>query len=110
MQPEEGRSRVIIEGVTPEIDGGRFPIKRIVGDETIVEADILADGHDALSGLLLFCREGDTSWSEVSMESLGNDRWRGSFIVDKPGIYRYTVQGWVDHFKTWCAIWLNGPG
>ena len=59
MQPEEGRNRVIIEAVTPEIDGGRFPIKRIVGDETVVEADILADGHEALSCALLHRKEGD---------------------------------------------------
>jgi len=101
MQPEEGRNRVIIEGVTPEIDAGRFPIKRIVGEETVVEADILADGHDALSCVLLYCKDGDEEWTEVPMEPLGNDRWRASFRVEELGRYRYTVQGWVDHFKTW---------
>jgi len=101
MQPEEGRKRVIIEGVTPEIDAGRFPIKRIVGEETVVEADILADGHDALSCALLYHKEGDANWTEVPMEQLGNDRWRGSFMVQELGRYRYTVLGWIDHFKTW---------
>jgi len=101
MQPEEGRNRVIIEGVTPEIDAGKFPIKRIVGDETVVEADILADGHDALSCVLLYCKDGDEEWTEVPMEPLGNDRWRASFRVEELGRYHYTVQGWVDHFKTW---------
>ena len=101
MQPEEGRNRVIIEGVTPEIDGGRFPIKRITGEETIVEADILTDGHDALSCALLYRKEGDSNWTEAPMQALGNDRWRGSFIVQELGRYHYTVQGWVDHFKTW---------
>ena len=83
MQPEEGRNRVIIEGVTPEIDAGRFPIKRIVGEETVVEADILTDGHDALSCALLYRKEGDDEWTEVPMEPLGNDRWRG--FVPGPG-------------------------
>ena len=101
MQPEEGRNRVIIEGVTPEIDGGRFPIKRITGEETIVEADILTDGHDALSCALLYRKEGDLYWTEAPMQALGNDRWRGSFIVQELGRYQYTVQGWVDNFKTW---------
>ena len=101
MLPEEGRSRVIIEAVQPEIDGGRFPIKRIVGEETVVEADILADGHDALSCRLLYRREAETEWSEAPMEPLGNDRWRGSFRVQELGRYRYTVLGWVDHFKSW---------
>jgi starch synthase (maltosyl-transferring) len=101
MQPEEGRKRVIIERVTPEIDGGRFPIKRTVGEHTTVEAVILADGHDALSCALLYRHEGEPSWSEVAMQPLGNDRWSGSFQVNKLGHYRYTVAGWVDHFKTW---------
>ena len=114
MLPGEGRSRVIIEGVTPEIDGGRFPIKRIAGDETTVEANCLTDGHDALSCALLYRKEGAASgpgaaasgpgaagWSDVPMESLGNDRWRGSFRVTELGRYYYTVQAWVDHFKSW---------
>jgi starch synthase (maltosyl-transferring) len=101
MLPEEGRNRVIIEGVEPEIDGGRFPIKRIRGEETVVEANILADGHDALACALLYRREGEADWTEVGMEALGNDRWRGAFTVQEPGIYQYTVQGWVDQFKTW---------
>ena len=101
MQPEEGRNRVIIEGVKPEIDAGRFPIKRILGDEVVVEADILADGHDALSCVLLYRKEGDATWSEVAMEALGNDRWQASFTVKELGRYHYTVQGWVDRFKTW---------
>jgi starch synthase (maltosyl-transferring) len=101
MQPEEGRNRVIIEDVTPEIDAGRYPIKRIVGEETVVEADILADGHDVLSCVLLYRKEGDAKWTEVPMEPLGDDRWRGSFRVQELGRYRYTVLGWIDHFKTW---------
>jgi len=101
MQPEEGRNRVIIEDVTPEIDAGRYPIKRIVGEETVVQADILADGHDALSCALLYRKEGDAKWTELPMEPLGDDRWRGSFRVQELGRYCYTVLGWIDHFKTW---------
>jgi starch synthase (maltosyl-transferring) len=101
MQPEEGRRRVIIEKVTPEIDAGRYPIKRIVGEETTVEAVILADGHDALSCALLYRPEGETSWEEVPMQPLGNDRWSGSFRVQELGLYRYTVMGWINPFKTW---------
>ncbi len=101
MQPEEGRSRVIIEGVTPEVNSGRFPIKRIVGDETTVEANILTDGHDALSCSLLYRKEGAAGWTEVPMEALGNDRWRAAFKVNEVGRYQYTVEGWVDYFKTW---------
>ncbi|UCG54947.1 MAG: DUF3416 domain-containing protein [Dehalococcoidia bacterium] len=74
----ESRARIVIEGVTPEIDSGCFPIKRIVGDKVVVEADIFADGHDVLSAALLYRKESTPNWTEVPMKFLVNDRWRGS--------------------------------
>jgi len=101
IEREEGRTRIVIEGVTPEIDGGRFPIKRIVGDQVVIEADIFADGHDVLSPFLLYRKEDDPNWTSVPLEFLVNDRWRGSFVVTEPGQYRYTLTAWVDQFETW---------
>jgi len=101
IEPEKGRTRIAIEGVTPEIDGGQFPIKRIIGDKVVVEADIFADGHDVLSAVLLYRKESDPNWTEVPMEFLVNDRWCGSFVVTEIGRYRYTLTAWVDRFKTW---------
>ncbi len=97
----DGRRRAVIEGVRPEIDGGRFPIKRTIGETVIVEADAFADGHDLLSCVLLFRPEGVRAWSDSPMSSLGNDRWRGSFTVTDLGRYRYTVRAWIDRFATW---------
>jgi len=97
----EGKTRVIIEGVQPEIDGGRFPIKRVIGEEVTVEADIFADGHESLSACLLHRGEDEPYWTEMPMESLVNDRWRGYFAVEKIGCYRYTIIAWVDKFKSW---------
>jgi starch synthase (maltosyl-transferring) len=99
--PEEGRNRVVITAVTPEVDAGRFPIKRTVGEKVVVEADIFTDGHDALSGLLLYRREREPSWSAAPLRFLNNDRWRGEFRVTELGLCRYTIQAWVDHFETW---------
>lgn len=98
---EEGRRRAVIEGVKPEIDGGRYPIKRVVGEKVVVEADIFTDGHDALSGALLYRRHGVSKWSEVPLDFLVNDRWQGTFTVSEIGRYEYTVIAWVDHFKSW---------
>ena len=96
-----GRKRVIIEGITPEVDGGRFPAKRTVGDQVRVEADIFTDGHDAVAASLLAHREGSDDWTEISMRPLVNDRWTAAFRVTELGRYGYKVQGWVDHFETW---------
>jgi starch synthase (maltosyl-transferring) len=101
MRCEDGRTRVVIEGVKPEIDGGRFPIKRTVGEKVVVEADVFADGHEALSCVLLHRKEGAPQWTEVPMELLVNDRWRGEFTVSELGRYRYTLQAWVDRFQSW---------
>ena len=111
MFPERGRNRVIIGGVTPEIDGGRYPIKRIVGQTVLVEADIFTDGHDVISGVLQYRHvdesrssdrkpdEGD--WQEVPLEFLVNDHWRAEFPVERVGRYEYGLLAWIDRFLSW---------
>jgi starch synthase (maltosyl-transferring) len=106
--PEEGRHRVIIEGVSPEIDGGLFPIKRTAGERVIAEIDAYTDGHTSVTCTLLHrkCPESEAkrkrdAWVEVPMEPLVNDRWRASFAVPQPGRYEYTFTARVDHFQTW---------
>jgi starch synthase (maltosyl-transferring) len=93
--------RAIIEGVQPEIDSGRFAIKRVIGEQVVVEADIFADGHDAVVAVLLYRKSTESHWHEAPMEFLVNDRWRGAFTVTEMGQYVYTLRAWVDHFKTW---------
>ncbi len=101
LESGKARKRVVIEGVKPEIDGGRFPIKRTVGDRLRVEADIVTDGHDVIAAQLLYRREQDADWLAVSMQPLVNDRWQGEFPVQELGRYRYALQAWVDRFRTW---------
>ena len=107
----DGRRRVVIEAVSPAIDGGRSPVKRIVGDRVIVEADLLADGHEELAACLLARRSGGAGWSEVALAPSATtpslrgtreeDRWWGAFDVDAVGTWEYTVCAWVDAWKTW---------
>ncbi|MFC2066766.1 alpha-1,4-glucan--maltose-1-phosphate maltosyltransferase [Chloroflexota bacterium] len=101
MKSIEGYERVVIEGVSPEIDGGRFPAKSIIGDEVTVEADIFADGHDVISAYLLYRRANEAIWTEAPMQLINNDRWRGSLVAAATGSYIYTITAWVDCFKTW---------
>ncbi len=93
--------RAVIDRVLPEVDGGRFAVKRIIGDTMIVEADAFTDGHDAIVCMLGYRHESDAQWREVEMTALVNDRWRGAFVLDRMGPYRYTVSAWVDHFVSW---------
>jgi starch synthase (maltosyl-transferring) len=99
--PADGRRRVAIESVSPQIDCGRFPIKRVVGEAVVVEANVFADGHDQVACQVLYLREGDKEWQSSPMTPEGNDRWRGAFSVPEAGRYEYTVEGWIDRFQTW---------
>src|SRR6266516_804835 len=99
--------RVVIQGVQPEIDCGRFPIKRTIGETVDVEADVFADGYDVVACVLRYRHEDDETWSEIAMEPLGNDHWRAQFAVGKLGQYIYTIAGWPDPFQTWYQDFLK---
>jgi starch synthase (maltosyl-transferring) len=93
--------RVLIEHLSPEVDGGRYPVKRTVGERVVVEADVFAEGHDALAAVVRWRRASDPAWREEPMEPLGNDRWRAAFPIESLEPHRYTVEAWVDPFRTW---------
>ena len=97
----DGRGRVIIERVRPQVDAGRFPIKRTVGELVVVETDVFADGHDIVRCLLMHRQDSSSEWIEVPMEPSYNDHWRASFTVTEMGCHLYTVMAWVDPFFTW---------
>ena len=97
----DGRVRVVIENVSPSVDGGRFAVKRVVGDVVVVEADCFADGHDVVACQLLWRRAGAAAWATKPMAALGNDRWHASFAPDSIGEWQYTVRAWVDPFLSW---------
>lgn len=90
-----------IEDVYPSIDGGRFPVKRIVGELVEVWADIYRDGHDVTAAALIWRRELDREWRREPMTLDSNDRWSGSFVPDAPGRYVYAIEAWSDEFATW---------
>src|SRR5664279_815731 len=90
-----------IEDVYPLINGGRFPVKRIVGERVDVGADVYRDGHDVMTAALVWRRERDREWRREPMTQHNNDGWGGSFVPDAPGRYLYAVEAWTDQFATW---------
>jgi starch synthase (maltosyl-transferring) len=99
------RRRVAIERVDPEIDCGRFPIKRTPGEPVIVEADIFADGHSRLAAVLRHRQVSPATgeWQEIAMFQVDNDRWRAEFTPSQVGDHEYTIEAWIDEFGTWRA-------
>jgi starch synthase (maltosyl-transferring) len=96
-QPE---ARIAIEEVDPELEGGRYPVKRVLGDEFEVQADVFRDGHDKLRAVVKFAPEG-RAWREAPLTFFDNDRWVARFRLDRLGLWRYTIEAWTDRFASW---------
>jgi len=94
--------RLVIEQVTPELDAGRYPVKRALGETVRVEADIFKDGHDEIAGHLLFRQKGQSDWRRVPLTyQFDPDRWHAEFKVDQLGIWEYVIEAWPDRYATW---------
>ena len=94
-------SALLIEAIWPQIDGGRYPVKRVVGDTFEVSADIFREGHDKLAAVLLYKVRGENAWHEVEMQFVDNDRWAGSFTPDQNASYLYSIEAFPDYFGSW---------
>ena len=95
------RRSIVIEAVDPELDCGEYPVKRVVGDDLRVTADIFADGHDLLDALLMVRGEDESAWTEAPMQLVDNDRWSGTVRLTRNGAHRYTIEAWRDAIGTW---------
>lgn len=95
-----GRSRVVITNLQPAVEDS-YPVKRVENEWMVVEADVLADGHDLLTAVLQYRKSGERKWREVAMKDIGNDRWTGSFQLVETGLWEFTVRAFIDHPLTW---------
>jgi starch synthase (maltosyl-transferring) len=91
----------VIEHVTPAVDAGAFPAKTTVGDIVPIEADVFTDGHDVVAARALHRHQDDRDWAEVPLMPLGNDRRRAELAIDRTGVYRFRIEGWIDTWTTW---------
>jgi starch synthase (maltosyl-transferring) len=95
------RRSIVIERIEPQIDAGRHPIKRVVGDQLLVTADIFADGHDLLDAALLIRADDETAHAELPMRPIDNDRWSGHVELTRNRWHHYAIEAWRDEFGTW---------
>jgi starch synthase (maltosyl-transferring) len=94
-------ARIQIQALGPLVDCGRYPVKRTVGDAVDVYATVFKDGHDTLGAAIRVRGPGETEWREHPFVLLGNDRWHGTFTVDRPGRWEFAVAAWTDRIATW---------
>src|SRR5258708_5920519 len=103
VAPESRLNHITIEDVTPSVDGGRYPAKRIMGEPCVVEADIFRDGHQVLRAAVKWRRKQDEVFDEAPMTALDNDRWRGDFVPTDNARYVFTIAAWPALFSSWLA-------
>jgi starch synthase (maltosyl-transferring) len=94
--PKTPLARIQVQEVAPQIDCGRYPVKRTVGERVEVTARIFRDGHETLGAAIRHRSPGSTGWTETQLEPLGNDFWSGSFEIDRPGLWSFRIEAWVD--------------
>jgi len=97
----QNQTRIIIENVLPQLNGGSFAIKRIVNQKVFVTAEVFSDGHDVVECCVKFKHESEQKWQEVRMIHTQNDEWFAEFQIEKQGKYTYFVEGWVDYALNW---------
>ena len=97
----QNQTRIIIENVLPQLDGGAFAIKRIVGQKVKVTASVFSDGHDVIQCAVKFKHQSEKKWQEIRMIPTENDEWYAEFKVEKQGSYTYFVEGWVYYALNW---------
>src|SRR5579875_1416949 len=102
-RPRPRLERHIIEAVSPAVDNGRYPAKRIAGESCVVEADVFRDGHDVIRAAVKWRREREKRFNEAPMAPIGDDRWRGEFPLEANDVFVFTIEAWTDRYASWLA-------
>ena len=95
------KGRVQVQNVTPTVDCGRYAAKAVIGQDVVVGADVFREGHDKVAAAVRYRGPDDETWREAPLKPDVNDRYFGSFRVDRMGSWRYQVVGWTDHYSSW---------
>lgn len=101
MLETNGKNRVIITNVSPQVEGGKYPAKTTINEPTAFAADIFLDGHDEIAACIILKHKKERQWKEIPMHLVNNDHWEVNLELDKLGLYQFQVYAWVDHFTTW---------
>jgi len=96
------QARIVVDRLTPRVEGGSFAVKRTIGRPIVVEADVFADGHDVLAAEVLWKAVDETEWQRAPLAPVGNDRWQGAMLPKRIGRHLFTVEAWWDDYATLC--------
>jgi len=97
----DGRRRAVVLAIRPQVDGGRYPVKRVAGEPLSVEVDVVCDQHDVVRAVVLHRHAAEPAWHETATEQVGSDTWLATLELAELGRHRYTALAWTDAFATW---------
>lgn len=97
----QGRKRVLITRVAPQVAGGKYPAKSAIQEPTTFSASVFTDGHDVVQAALLLRHKSEKQWKEIPMHFLHNDHWEYTWYPERTGFYAFQIAGWIDHYQTW---------
>lgn len=101
MPQINGRQRVVITNIEPQVNNGSYPVKAIVEQPVCISASVFCDGHDILGAQVSIKHEREKLWQQLPLQPKGNDHWEAGFIPARTGRYTFQITGWIDHFATW---------
>lgn len=101
MSETDGRKRVVITDIQPQLDHGKYPARTVIHEPIVISANIFTDGHDVVNASVLIKHEKEKKWREIPLDFVMNEHWKILFLPGETGFYRFKIQGWIDHFLTW---------
>ena len=94
--------RIPILGLSPEVEGGRWPAKAFAGEVVPFRATAFREGHDLIGvRALLTSPSGVESTLVLEPGPTGTDTWEGDARLDELGTWTYRVLAFADEFATW---------
>jgi starch synthase (maltosyl-transferring) len=93
-------ARLVIDAISPCVDGGALPAKAVIGQPIEISANIFMDGHDKIGAELLWRQDGEDDWQVHPLHPLGNDRWSTHVTPASTGTHVFVLRAWFDRWDT----------
>jgi starch synthase (maltosyl-transferring) len=98
--------RVTIFDVAPNVSGGEFPVKAIVGEEINVSATIFSESNEVIRAGVVLVDPYGVKFAAQPMHEMwpGSDRWSAAITPTLVGDWQYFIEAWRDPILTWIQI------
>ncbi len=103
VRTDGGLGRIPVTGVTPVIECGAYPVKAVVHERILIQANVFREGHDSVNASVILTSPGGTQ-RRIDMKQVepkGLDIWQAYVRMAAEGDWTYRIEGWSDPWGTW---------